>query len=400
MGIATVIVSFVVCLSLNVFLNTFDVYSDITLTIKVLAFNLGNSLLLTGCKICHGKNNENIYYPINKSCHQCVSKNNDFRCGHSFEMLNKLNALEKSNTCYEEHFSSLYNGSSLAFDLKNAECDATADCCVQNSNKFLFSSPLKSLDRRILALQWLDSMHNIGGKVKFDIYLLSSTIENRQCQSVYLEYEESFISTLTQFFEKNITSVENKNINEHYFKFVTSNSRKVLLEKGFNYSNYCGLLVIDTPENHVTNNAEQTCESNACLLHMQRLKAFLNISNIEEWYSKTFYYYGQKIGGKICQLLIIYGMASIIPIIICIIFHLLLYLEDVKSKEASKLEIIFVFFQFYPQWKTIRFLFDYLRDRNEDKLNDAKDSFDKNVGSLEPFMESAIQVSYLIENVF
>ena len=80
------------------------------------------------------------------------------------------------------------------------------------------------------------------------------------------------------------------------------------------------------------------------------------------------------------------------------IFHLLLYLEDVKSKKASKVEIIFVFCQFYPQWKTIRFLFDYLRDRNEDKLNTAKDNFDKHVGSLEPFMESAIQVSYSIDD--
>ena len=38
--------------------------------------------------------------------------------------------------------------------------------------------------------------------------------------------------------------------------------------------------------------------------------------------------------------------------------------------------------------------------RNEDKLNDAKDSFDKHVSSLEPFMESAIQVSFFIDNVF
>ena len=210
MGLATVIVSFVVCLSLNVFLNTFDVYSDITLTIKALAFNLGNSLLLTGCKICYSKENENIYNPINKSCHQCVSKNNRFLRGHSFEMLNKLNELEKSNICYEENFSLFLNESSLAFNFKNVECDARADCCVQNSNKFLFSSPLKSLDRRILALQWLDSMHNIGGKVQYDIYLLSSTISSRQCQSVYLEYGEAFISTLIHFFEKNITSVENE----------------------------------------------------------------------------------------------------------------------------------------------------------------------------------------------
>ena len=76
------------------------------------------------------------------------------------------------------------------------------------------------------------------------------------------------------------------------------------------------------------------------------------------------------------------------------VFHLFLYLEDVKSNQALRIEIIFVFCQFYSQWKTLKFLFGYLRDRNEDKLNHAKDDFDKNDASLEAFLESAAQVSF------
>ena len=56
----------------------------------------------------------------------------------------------------------------------------------------------------------------------------------------------------------------------------------------------------------------------------------------------------------------------------------------------------FVLFQFYPQWRTLRFLFNYLRDGNEEKFNKAKDEFDINLGSIEPFMESAYQVSLSI----
>ena len=74
-------------------------------------------------------------------------------------------------------------------------------------------------------------------------------------------------------------------------------------------------------------------------------------------------------------------------------FHFLLFLDDVKSGKAFKSEIFFVLCQFYPQWRTLRFLFNYARDRNEDELNKAKDEFDINLGSIEPFMESAFQVS-------
>ena len=162
MGIATVIVSFVSCLFLNVFLNSFDVYSDITLTIKTLTFNLGDTLLLTGCKICHNKEYEDIYNPRNKSCKQCVSENYAFQCGQSYEMLNKLNELEKSDSCKEEHYSLHYNPTSHDFVFKNEECDIYKDvCCVQNSNKTLFTNPLRSLDKRILAFNY-KYLQNVG----------------------------------------------------------------------------------------------------------------------------------------------------------------------------------------------------------------------------------------------
>ena len=61
MGYASVIVSFIVCLFFNVFLNSFDVYSDITLTFHTLTFNLGASLLLSGCRVCHGKEDKDVF---------------------------------------------------------------------------------------------------------------------------------------------------------------------------------------------------------------------------------------------------------------------------------------------------------------------------------------------------
>ena len=141
MGVATVIVSFVVCLALNVFLNSFDVYSDLGLTYKTLTFNLGDNLLLTGCRVCHDKENEEIYKPQNKSCRQCLTRNWNFHCGGSYQMLNKLKELEKKDTCNEERFSLKFNSTSNTYYFRSGECNWVKDeCCIENSNQTLFSN--------------------------------------------------------------------------------------------------------------------------------------------------------------------------------------------------------------------------------------------------------------------
>ena len=94
MSTTTVIVSFIVCFTFNIFLNSFDVFSDTALAYNALTFNLGSSLLLSGCRVCHGKVNKDVFNYINGSCQQCLTKNYHFGCGRSFEMLNKLNELQ------------------------------------------------------------------------------------------------------------------------------------------------------------------------------------------------------------------------------------------------------------------------------------------------------------------
>ena len=70
---------------LNVFLPSFDIYSDITLSYKTFTFNLGESLLLAGCRVCQGKDETEIYTLKNKSCQKCftriVSQSGNGACG-------------------------------------------------------------------------------------------------------------------------------------------------------------------------------------------------------------------------------------------------------------------------------------------------------------------------------
>ena len=127
MGYATVIVSFIVCLSFNVFLNPFDVYSDISLTFNTLTFNLGDSILLSGCRFCHGKEDKDIFKYKNKSCQQCLTKNTGYRCGSSYELLNKLTELEDSDKCEDDHFSFYYNYKTKSYNFSNKTCDDRDD---------------------------------------------------------------------------------------------------------------------------------------------------------------------------------------------------------------------------------------------------------------------------------
>ena len=109
MSLATVIVSFLFCILFNIFLNSFDGYSDIALAINTLTFNLGDSILLSGCKVCHGKVDKDIFSGKSSSCQFCLTRNKQFECGLSFQVLDKIIELEKNESCEKERFGVKWN---------------------------------------------------------------------------------------------------------------------------------------------------------------------------------------------------------------------------------------------------------------------------------------------------
>ena len=100
-----------------------------------------------------------------------------------------------------------------------------------------------------------------------------------------------------------------------------------------------------------------------------------------------------KLGGKTCQILWQYGFASLVPILINLSFIAIVYLEDLKLGNATKMEAIFVLLLLYPQMKCLKFLLQFFFHRDEKKLNGDKDEYDDRLGSHEPFLESALQAS-------
>ena len=87
----------------NVVLPSIDAYSDVSLAYKTFTFNLGESLILAGCRVCQGKDETDIYTLNNKSCQLCLTTSEPNRaCGLSYEILNKMYEHERKDTCDNE----------------------------------------------------------------------------------------------------------------------------------------------------------------------------------------------------------------------------------------------------------------------------------------------------------
>ena len=396
MGLITVIMSIALCIICNIFINSFDVYTDIMLATNTLTFEFGSSLLLSGCRFCYGKEDEDIFSMKNDSCQYCLTENYEFECGMSIEILEKINELENSETCTNDRFSVKWNSSSTSYVWNQDSCETIYhDCCIETGRRANIKNPFDKIDKRILVLQ-PQELSEIRNEIDYDIFIASGKLRNWYCQGLFYEYFSNS-STLASFIHTNVEQAKTTlNENQLSFHFESTLKGKGVLKRGFKITDECGVFVLKKENNHVKNNGE-TCGSSACLVHLQYLKMHKNISDLNDWKEQAFVDGGIKFGGKICKLLLQYGTLSLAPISLSLTFHLLLFLKDTKQGHTSNCEIIFVFLQFYPQWKTLRFLFKFIMDRDENRLNQEKDHFDKQIAGLEPFTESAFQVNHFLD---
>ena len=124
MSTASIVISFAVCIFFNIFLNSFDVYSDTTLAYNTLTFQLGDSILLSGCSVCYGKKDEDVYNYKNRTCQQCSTKSQSgFHCGGSHESLNKMQEIEEKNTCENESLALEFKDNPRSHNLTNERCN-------------------------------------------------------------------------------------------------------------------------------------------------------------------------------------------------------------------------------------------------------------------------------------
>ena len=97
MGVASVVASILMCFFFNMILPSGDVYSDVYLLINVLTFNLGDSIELSGCKVCYGVTEEELYAETT-SCDVCFTSKLD-SCGGYPSILKKLTNIQNQKVC-------------------------------------------------------------------------------------------------------------------------------------------------------------------------------------------------------------------------------------------------------------------------------------------------------------
>ena len=95
----SILVVFVTSILFNVILPTGDVYSDVGLMVNTLGFDLGTTLELLGCRICYGKNEDDLISTENESCPFCVENLKLRNCANSLVFLNIIHELQTSPFC-------------------------------------------------------------------------------------------------------------------------------------------------------------------------------------------------------------------------------------------------------------------------------------------------------------
>ena len=196
---------------------------------------------------------------------------------------------------------------------------------------------------------------------------------------------------------------------------VTHNesSNKLEYNYGFTFNDGCGIAFVPMnpsiypsikthslinlpkfdPSSIAISNAE-TCGNDVCNVHLQYLKYISSIYDFKTWKNATYHdLSGKKVGGETCRVLRIYGFISLLAPCIHLLFNIMHYRKDFAEGHSDYFDIIPLLCFLYPQWKSIKILLAYFEHQNEEELQKDKEKFDRNLGTLEPFLESAVQVS-------
>ena len=451
-----VLISFAVSIALNVILPTSDVYSDLGTTVTTLNFD-GPGIQLEGCRSCYFKTDDIVYGSPKGPCQTCIPRNYQMSCGANSLVLKKLRELQQTGSCSSEGWRSggIAGNANLsdleAYRFSNGTCTKNDKCCIHSTNETNIASPFTDISKKIL-VERLFTIFQIsiaeGGVTfspvyeenkdlfppilyddnnypiydanndvqyltaedyadEYSIYVLSGNVGVNDCKGLFGTREE-YENQIATFLRKTIpykAAILFHNLTQHMFHNHTLDGGNVTFQEGFQFHDGCGILVLPKEEsdrqmkesNEPRNNGE-ACGNDVCLTHLQYLKQISKtpIHDLETWRRTTFHgIEGIKFGGKICGVLQLYGWISLIPTLIHLLFNIVHYRLDYKKGEADLFDVIPLLCFIYPQWKSLKILFNYIEHRNEQRLEKEKNDFDRDLGALEPFLESTFQVSIM-----
>ena len=112
---------------------------------------------------------------------------------------------------------------------------------------------------------------------------------------------------------------------------------EVSIQRNFTHMDQCGIFFTKR-ENKNDMNSNRVCGIDFCTAYFDNVgfSVYTNDLSYEKWKSMMKYsLYNVRLGGKICKILSIYGYSTIIPILLNLILHAVLFYEDLKKKKAS-----------------------------------------------------------------
>ena len=383
---------------------------------RSLTFDLGASLELEGCKSCYHKTKNEVYYPeIGFTTNHCKTCVYDPRlvCGRFVPALLKVREYEdeKDRCLIVDELVAAAVGDQLFFinsnDSKNTfvlstqnktkvdQCDELNDeCCISQIKENRIENPIQKLDPTKLFFP----CHSITNEIDFCV--VSGKASGSYCGSFLKD------SNFSQLFQKRFIHVATSTMNEKIFFYPYSRSSQNIVMEENNHSILdpnveCGILIyrhnntMDKLLKPGIQKYERYYNEDSCLMHLRSLHLSTSITDLKQWREKTEYLagVGLKVGGLTCRLLQIYGTSIMIPILLNLAFNTVLFVNDLKNQKANVLEVVPLIFLFYPQYKTLKFLAQYLFIHSDEKiLTQDKEENDRTVAPLEPFLESCLQV--------
>ena len=382
--------TFVMCILFNIILPTGDVSSDLNLMYQTLTFNLGGSLELAGCKSCYHKTEQDIYYSekdlTSNECKTCLYDRYS-NCGQFPSFLTKVSELEReAQTCSSNLTFRVNHDGQFKID----KFEEYGDLCWVTQTKHPKSeNPIVKLDpRKSFSCEQLTQ--------ELDYCFVSGKESGFHCEN--FRYNSEFIKQRNE--RKMLVETLSTNETISFYPYSRINETIVMEKRNRSITDSaieCGLLIF----RHDNKYSEQRqgifrynhhYNEDSCLTHLRYLHRFTSINELTKWSNDTDFAYGVKVGGKTCRLLQIYGISTLLPILLNLCFNIVLFVNDFQNQKANFFEIIPLVLLFYPQYKTIKFLARYLIHGDENQLNKDKEENDRAVASLEPFLESCLQV--------
>ena len=135
-----------------------------------------------------------------------------------------------------------------------------------------------------------------------------------------------------------------------------------------------------------------------CRLHINYLSVHSKtIYDWTSWYGQSVYQEGNLVGGKVCHINLMLAYCVLVPILLNWLFVLKVWSTDLRNHQVSRGTFVFGVTATYPIFLVVKYLCAW---RNKEQMKQLKERFERDVATVEGYLESILQVRYYLHITF